>query len=201
MRWPLVGFAYLVLGAVALLVANWRGVTPWTHPYPVLTFDSNLAQLTYSGLMGVAVAGLVVMTSRALVGRAPRATRLHCDLRPLTYKTSNAAIILLAICSALGEELLFRGLLQPWMGLLGQALVFGCLHQIGGPSRWVWMASATLMGIILGAMYACTGSLVGPLIAHALINGLNFAYLRDFDPHKEPRRLGGLLSLNSRRNR
>jgi membrane protease YdiL (CAAX protease family) len=201
MRWPLVGFAYLVLGVAALFAAAWRGVSPWTHPNPILTFDSNLACLTYSCLMGLAVAGLVVMASRALVGRVPRATRLHCDLRPLTYRTSNAAIILLAICSALGEELLFRGLLQPWIGLIAQAMVFGSLHQIAGPSRWVWMASATLMGIVLGSMYACAGSLAGPLFAHALINGFNFAYLRDHDPHREPRRLGGLLSLNSHRNR
>jgi membrane protease YdiL (CAAX protease family) len=141
------------------------------------------------------------MTTRLLVGRVAIATRFHCELRPLTYKMSNGAIVTLAASSALGEELLFRGLLQPWIGIVLQSLIFGSLHQMRGPSRWVWVASATLMGIILGAMYACTGSLVGPLLAHALINAFNLMHLRDFDPQKEPRRLGGLLSLDGHRNR
>jgi membrane protease YdiL (CAAX protease family) len=126
---------------------------------------------------------------------------LHTELRPLTYKLPTTGIVLLAISSAFGEELLFRGLLQPWVGLFLQALIFGVLHQTGGPSRWVWMGSATAMGLILGAMYACAGSLVGPLLAHALINGFNLVHLRDFDPHKGPRRLGGLLSLDGHRHR
>lgn len=147
------------------------------------------------------MAGLVVVATRVLVGRVPFVTRFHSELRPLTHMMSNGGIVALAASSALGEELLFRGLLQPWIGLILQALIFGSLHQIRGPSRWVWLASATLMGIVLGSMYALTGSLVGPLLAHALINGLNLTHLRDFDPHKAPRRLGGLLSLDGHRNR
>lgn len=201
MRWPLVGVAYLILCAGALLAASWRGISPWVYPQPVLAFDSPVSQHVYSALLGMAVAGLVVVGTRLLVGRVGFATRFHGELRPLTYRMSNTAIALLAVSSALGEELLFRGLLLPWIGLIPQALIFGSLHQIRGPSRWVWITSATIMGITLGAMHACTGSLVGPLLAHALINGLNLLHLRDFDPHKEPRRLGGLLSLDGHRDR
>ena len=201
MRWPLVGLAYVLLGVAALWAAAWRGISPFEHPHPLLLMESGWAQLTYSGLVGVAVAGLIVMANRALVGRVAFITRLHADLRPLAYRMSGAAMMMLALSSAFGEELLFRGLLQPWIGLTGQALLFGSLHQVGGPSRWVWMTWATLMGLILGLMYLCTGSLVGPLFAHALINGINLAHLRNFDPHKEPRRLGGLLSSTQHRSR
>jgi uncharacterized protein len=201
MRWSLVGFAYVVLGVGALLAAAWRGVSAWTHPHPVLSLGSGLEQITYSALVGIAVAGLIVMMTRALVGRVAFATRLHSELRPLAYKMSAGIMVMLALTSAFGEELLFRGLLQPWIGLLLQALIFGSLHQVGGPSRWVWMTFATLMGLIFGGMYACTGSLVGPLISHALINAINLAHLRNFDPHPEPRRLGGLLSLGNHRSR
>jgi hypothetical protein len=51
-----------------------------------------------------------------------------------------------------------------------------------GPSRWVWVAFATLVGALQGTLFAATGSLVGPLLAHAIINAVNLAYLRDFDP-------------------
>jgi membrane protease YdiL (CAAX protease family) len=114
---------------------------------------------------------------------------------------SAATVVYLAATSALGEELLFRGLLEPWVGLLPQAIVFGFLHQVGGPSRWVWMGWATVMGFTLGAMFHCTGSLVGPVLAHALINAVNLSHLKSFDPHREPRRLGGLLSLREDRSR
>jgi hypothetical protein len=33
-----------------------------------------------------------------------------------------------------------------------------------------------------GAIFAATGSLLGPLLAHAVINAVNLIYLRDHDP-------------------
>jgi membrane protease YdiL (CAAX protease family) len=101
-------------------------------------------------------------------------------------------MIVMAALSAFGEEMLFRGLLGPAIGVVPQALVFGAAHQISGPSRWVWVAWATLVGLALGGMFQLTGSLIGPIAAHALVNALNLAYLKAHDP--APRRsLGGLL--------
>jgi membrane protease YdiL (CAAX protease family) len=87
----------------------------------------------------------------------------------------------------------FRALLQPWLGLVPQAVIFGLVHQVPGKSRWVWVAWATVMGLALGAIFAGTGSLVGPLIAHAVINGFNLQYLKSHDPQPQRRTLGGLL--------
>ena len=76
----------------------------------------------------------------------------------------------------------FRGLLVPIVGVVPPALLFGLVHQMKGPSRWVWAGWATVVGLMLGAVFALTGSLVGPLLAHAVINAANLAYLRDHDP-------------------
>jgi hypothetical protein len=43
-------------------------------------------------------------------------------------------------------------------------------------------------------MFALTGSLLGPMLAHALINGLNLAYLKSHDTAPPRNSLGGLLS-------
>jgi uncharacterized protein len=201
MRWPLVGLAYVIIGVAANLGAGWRGISAWAHPKPWVLLDLGMERFLYSGLLGVAIAGLVVMTTRALVGRVTFATRLHTELRPLARSMTGGTVVYLALTSAFGEELLFRGLLEPWIGLVPQAIIFGSLHQMGGPSRWVWMGWASIMGLTLGAMYQCTGSLVGPLAAHALINAINLSHLKSFDPHREPRRLGGLLSLKEGRSR
>jgi uncharacterized protein len=92
-------------------------------------------------------------------------------------------ILLLAGLSSLGEELLFRGLLAPSIGVAMSAVLFGLAHQIAGPSRWVWVGWAAVIGAGLGAVFAATGSLLGPLLAHAVMNAANLAYLRDNEPH------------------
>jgi membrane protease YdiL (CAAX protease family) len=146
----------------------------------------------YSLGLGTCVGLLIAIGTRYAVPRFTWARDLHRELRPLTRGLSGFGIVALAVTSSLGEELLFRGLLQPWLGLWLSALLFGVLHQLAGPSRWIWAGWATAVGLLLGAIFALTGSLAGPLAAHALVNGLNLSYLRNHDP--EPRRgLGGLL--------
>jgi membrane protease YdiL (CAAX protease family) len=118
---------------------------------------------------------------------------MHEDFRPFARDLSGAAIAGLALFSASGEELLFRGLGQPYLGLIPQALIFGVLHQMPGPSRWVWASWALLVGLGLGIIFQLTGSLLGPLLAHAIVNGLNLTYLKHHDPKREQPALGGLL--------
>ncbi len=193
-RWGFVAFAYAVLGvAAALLNALWRHQSVWTTPSPWLELGPGPAREVFSLLLGLAVGGLVVIVTRVMVVRVGFVRRLHQDLRPLAQTMPKMTILLLALLSAFGEELIFRSLLLPWVGLVPQALLFGAVHQVGGSSRWVWMVWALLMGILLGAMFLLTGSLVGPLAAHALINYVNLLYLKHYDPEPTRRNLGGLL--------
>ena len=149
--------------------------------------------MLYSLALGVCFGLLVAVTTRVCVRRFAWAKNLHRELRPLTRGLTGMGIFWLAVTSSLGEELLFRGLLQPWLGVWFQALLFGVLHQLAGTSRWVWAGWATLVGFVLGLIFALTGSLAGPLVAHALINGLNLSYLRSHDT-EPPHGLGGLLA-------
>jgi len=87
---------------------------------------------------------------------------------------------------------LFRGFLAPLIGVVASSVVFGALHQVRGPARWGWMAWATVMGLVFASVFAATGSLAGPLVAHAAINHANLRFLRD-SRRQAPRRLGGLL--------
>jgi hypothetical protein len=151
----------------------------------------------YSLILGLATGGLVVVSTRVFVARFAWARRLHTELRPLARNISFTGIVVLALLSAIGEELLFRGLLAPWLGLIPQALLFGIVHQMPGQSRWVWVLWATLVGLALGAMFQLSGSLIGPLAAHALINCVNLIYLKTHDPEPQRRSLGGLLGQRS----
>lgn len=169
--------------ATALALALRDGL-PWVHPSPWLSLRPGVG-LALSAVLGLALAVAVIATTRVAVARFRWARRLHRELRPVARDLSLSHILLLAGLSSLGEELLFRGLVTPLAGVLLSAVVFGLAHQIKGPSRWVWAGWATAVGAGLGAIFALTGSLVGPLLAHAIVNAVNLSYLRDHDPSDE----------------
>ena len=85
--------------------------------------------------------------------------------------TRGRDLVLLAVLSGVGEEALFRGALQPEVGIVAASLLFGALHL--GPDRryLLWTAWAVGAGFLFGGLYAWTGGILAPLVAHALHNG------------------------------
>jgi membrane protease YdiL (CAAX protease family) len=143
--------------------------------------------------LGVCLGATTIAASRVLVRRVAWARALHAALRPAVHGAGDVGLLVVAVASAAGEELLFRGLVLPLVGVAASSVLFGALHQIHGPARWGWMVWATVMGALFGCIFAATGSLAGPIVAHAMINGVNLRFLRDNDPSPRPRALGGLL--------
>lgn len=184
MRWGRFAGAYALVGGVALALIWPRGA-PLLHPERRLSLDDASAHWLSLGI-GLLFGTFLVVGSRITVQRFEWARRLHLELRPLAQGLPPAGIVVLAALSSVGEELLFRGLFQPWMGLWPQAILFGLLHQLPGPSRWIWVSWAFLVGLALGALFALTGSLLGPLAAHALVNGMNLSFLKSHDPGAMP---------------
>jgi len=194
-RWGRASVTYACIAGAALILGHSFGrgslltqANPWL---PLQGLEAH----TFSLVLGAAFAALVVLGTRVLVANVGWAKNLHRDLRPLTFQLDGAGILVIACLSAVAEELVFRGLLLPWVGLVPQALLFGLVHaQLNGPSRWVWVTWASVVGLALGAMFALTGSLLGSVLAHGLINALNLLYLKSHDPAPPRHALGGLLS-------
>ncbi len=190
-RVRLVVAAYAVVGGGAAALSLALGRDP-------LACDSWLgtsgAAATLLGLgSGVSIGAATVAATRVLVHRAAWARELHAALRPAVHRAGDGWLLTVAVASAAAEELLFRGLLVPVVGVVVSSVLFGALHQVRGRARWGWMAWATAMGLLLGAVFAATGSLAGPIVAHAMVNAANLRFLRDTDPAPRPRALGGLL--------
>lgn len=188
-RWGRFAGAYALMAGVALALIWARG-TPLLHPQPrryldEFVLDDGSAHI-FSLAGGLGFGLIVVALSRWTVQRFAWAQRLHRELRPFARGLDGVGIIVLALLSAAGEELLFRGLLQPWMGLVPQALLFGLVHQMPGPSRWIWVSWALCVGLVLGGLFELTGSLLGPIAAHALVNGLNLQFLKSHEPVAAP---------------
>jgi membrane protease YdiL (CAAX protease family) len=75
-------------------------------------------------------------------------------------------VFFVALLAAFGEELLFRGALQPLIGLVPAALVFGILHATSLPH----IILASLLGLWLGLLYQWSGSLWPPIVAHLALD-------------------------------
>ena len=80
------------------------------------------------------------------------------------------------MAAGVGEELFFRGFLQPLAGVVAAALAFGAAHVAGARmvAFGVWAAA---MGLVLGGLAVATGGIVAPMTAHACYDVLAFNYL------------------------
>jgi membrane protease YdiL (CAAX protease family) len=126
---------------------------------------------------GIALGLAVVGLTRVATKRFQWARELHASFRDLLGPLTGREIVILALASSVGEELLFRGALLPWFGLWIQAMVFAALH-IGPGKRFLpWTASALVLGLLFGKLATATGNLGGPIAAHFTINYLNLRYI------------------------
>lgn len=197
-HWALVACAYVglaLLGAGISVAVH--GGSPFAHPTPLMRADPWWVRHAVSSGVGLGFALVLVAVTRWTVTRVEAVRRLHLELRPVVVGMSLPGIALVSVLSSLGEELFFRSLLAPLIGVPLQAVLFGAAHQTRSATRWVWMVWAASVGLALGYLYSATGSLVGAVVAHAVVNAVNLQFLRDHDPTVPASSLGGLLGAGS----
>src|SRR5258708_8701283 len=85
--------------------------------------------------VGVCIAALTVAATRVMVRRAAWARALHAALRPTVHRAGDGLLLTVALASATGEELLFRGLLVPLLAVLASSAVLAALRHIRGRAR------------------------------------------------------------------
>lgn len=86
-----------------------------------------------------------------------------------------------ALFAPLAEELVFRGVVQSslyprtgaFMACLFQAMLFGAVHLRG----WEIVVSTGVTGLCLGALALWRGSLLAPMVAHGIWNGVFATWL------------------------
>lgn len=89
--------------------------------------------------------------------------RLEPALGPILGALGPAGILVIALAAGLGEEILFRGVLQPLLGIVLASVVFGALHALS----LGYFLFATVFGLYLGWLFEVTGHLAVPIVAHA----------------------------------
>ncbi len=104
-------------------------------------------------------------------------------LGPGLHKYHWTDLLILASIAGFSEELLFRGVIQPWIehawgavtGLVVSNIIFGLVHAVTP----LYALLATLVGIYLGLALDVTGdkNLLVPVIIHGLYDFLAFLAL------------------------
>jgi membrane protease YdiL (CAAX protease family) len=173
LSWRLVLLFY---GAMLGLALIWRfavdGVIPWREAPTEVVLP--LAWRIGAGLgAGLAVVGASrLWTVRSAAGRAVAA-----ELGRLIGPVSAPRAWLLALSSGLAEEAFFRGALQPRVGWLAATVLFAALHFVPTRQLRSWALFALVAGGLFGALFAATGDLLAPALAHIVVNGLNLRWL------------------------
>jgi membrane protease YdiL (CAAX protease family) len=79
-------------------------------------------------------------------------------------------LLLVAFVAGVGEELLFRGVLHPKLGIWGSNILFGLVHCITP----AYAVTAGLIGACLGWLFDASGNLLAPVLAHSVYDFLAF---------------------------
>jgi len=122
---------------------------------------------------GVASGLIIIILSLILARWLGFIKALEDEFASLLGGLSLGQCLVLALTSGIAEEILFRGALQPWLGLVATSIIFGLAHFPVKKSLVPWTVFALLMGLLLGWLYIVTQSLWTPIITHSLINLVN----------------------------
>lgn len=164
---------YGAMGIVAVLIAAGRGDPDLYR----LGGSPEAWQLGAAPVLGALLGLGVVGLTRVATKHFQWARDLHTSFKDLLGPLTGREIVILALASSIGEELLFRGALLPWLGVWIQAAIFALLH-IGPGRRFLpWTASALVLGLAFGWLAQWTGNLGGPIAAHFAINYLNLKFI------------------------
>lgn len=157
-----------ITAVVLLVIAKlWQQLDP-TPQLPLRWSDKDF-------LWGLGLAVVVTGGSALLYQFWPRYrlaadTYLSLILKPLWWSD----LFWLGLLPGLSEELLFRGVMLPalglnWVGLGTSSLCFGILHM-SSPQQWPYVIWATCVGLVLGYGAIATGNLLVPVVAHIVTN-------------------------------
>ena len=153
------------------------------------------------------ISGLLGKSARQWVQKGERETdnMLKNILQMKNAGDLLKSLFLVGALAAIGEELFFRGILQrifihafrsPWIGIVVTAAVFSAFH-----GQFMGFIPRMILGIILGALYWYSGSIIPAMIGHFIYNSgqLILVYLKvtDLDSKSAPGALTWVVGIGS----
>lgn len=164
--------------AVAIFLGWMAGI----NPFAFLVFSERAIVFGLVGTLPLFLAFLAIR-SLPLAAIQKITTLLLASIVPYLYQRHWTDLLVLAVIAGVAEELLFRGVIQPWMenswgagiGLIGSSILFGLLHAITP----LYALLATSVSIYLGCSldYGGERNLLTPIVIHSAYDYLVFLAL------------------------
>jgi uncharacterized protein len=115
------------------------------------------------------------------------------EIVPLFDESDWSELALISLSAGVGEEMLFRGVLQSslmdWLGVgwgvTLASILFGVLH----PISIYYIIIAGFLGLYLGGIWIYNGNLLTVMVTHALYDFVALGYLIRLRTRKPPREL------------
>ncbi|NJM27327.1 MAG: CPBP family intramembrane metalloprotease [Pseudanabaena sp. RU_4_16] len=162
----------MAITAIVLLVF----AKAWMYLFAVQIVPLNLVPQNF--MLGIGIGTGIALLSSLIYEvwpayRKSADTYLEMVLKPLEMPD----LIWLGVLPGISEELLFRGVALPGLGMNVVALtissvVFGSLHM-ASPKHWPYTIWAMAIGFCLGTVTLVTGSLAPAIVAHIFTNSLS----------------------------
>jgi len=165
------------LGVVALLLALLFGLEPWL----TLRFTPEALLHSLLGTVAMTAAMLTLMQMRwAWIQELERIVR--DVLLPLFRNAGPIALGVISLAAGVGEELLFRGVIQlgltgpvgPTAALLLASFLFALAHAV----TIGYFGITFVMGLYLGWLYQATDNLLVPILVHFLYDWVVLSWYR-----------------------
>lgn len=166
---------YDFLGAAVLFEGSLIGVAGalgwWFEIDPLGQLAWDVGGLLSGLAATLPMIGLFLAANRYPLGPLRRIKEfLHEALGPSLAACRWYDLLLVAAVAGFGEEVLFRGVLQPLINLFWSNVVFGLVHFITP----VYALLAGVIGAYLGWLLNHSGNILAPVIAHGLYDFLAF---------------------------
>lgn len=155
----------------------------WLFDLPLASLTQPTWQGTWQGLLAILPMLLLLLATTHLpVGPLRRIREiLEESFLPLFRESRFPDLVLVTLLAGLGEEWLFRGVLQaglaawmnPWLAVALASLLFGLAHAITP----AYAVLAGLIGVYFGAIFLITGDLYVVVFAHAVYDLIALEYL------------------------
>ena len=173
--WSLLRLALIGEGLLVFIAFTWS----WWRDTDFV-FGGTAKGATYGLLMAavLAVVNLYLLVRAPALPGVPSIRRLYVEvMQPVFANLSVTEIAVISAVAGIGEELLFRGVLQSELGLFSASVLFGLAHM-GGGGTLAFGCWVMVMGGMLGILAIVTEGLLAPIIAHAVYDAAAMSYIR-----------------------
>ena len=143
-----------------------------------ITGDGNYSmQLLWGG-----IAGLGIAVGAHLLIASPLLNEVNSSYARLLgrFRLTFSEILLISLCAGVGEEMLFRGAVQPFLGIPITSVLFVAIHGYLNPRDWRLSIYGLLMtvGIAWLGYLADTRGLLSAIVGHTIIDVYLLVYLQ-----------------------